>query len=82
MIKKLIREGYVTKNKEHFLDLTPQGTAIAKAILKRNQTIYELLVCLGVNEETAETDACKKVLLWFHIKSKIVYNRFILYRED
>lgn len=58
-VKKLIEEGYVTKNNEHFLFLTPKGTAVAEATLKRNRTICELLVCLGVDKKTAETDACK-----------------------
>lgn len=58
-VKKLIQNGYVVKDKNHMLYLTSKGTEIAESTLNRNKTIYELLVCLGVDKETAETDACK-----------------------
>ena len=58
-MKRLIKEGYVAKDENHFLNLTSEGTAAAEAVLKLNHTIMELLVSLGVEKEIAEEDACK-----------------------
>ena len=58
-VRRLIREGYVTMDGNHALRLTGSGREIACATLERNRTIREMLICLGVDEETAEKDACE-----------------------
>ena len=53
----LMQEGYVEKKDDRSIALTPAGMAIALEILKRYHCIYEILVRLGVGEETAKKDA-------------------------
>ena len=59
IVKRLIEEGYVTKNAEHEIFLTDEGRKIAENTLKKNQLFKELLTNLGVDEETAAADACE-----------------------
>ena len=58
-LKRLVREGYVTTGADFSFHLTETGREIAESTLDRNQTIRKLLVGLGVDEKTAETDACE-----------------------
>ena len=48
---KVDKDGYIT--------LTESGLAIADKIYQRHTLITQLLVRLGVSEETAAEDACK-----------------------
>lgn len=59
IMKRLIEEGYVTKNTEHEVFLTNDGQAIAENTLKKNRLFKELLTDLGVDEKTAAADACE-----------------------
>ncbi len=59
IVKRLIEEGYVTKNAEHEVLLTDKGATIAENTLKKNQLFKELLTDLGVDEKTAAADACE-----------------------
>ena len=59
IVKRLIEEGYVTKNAEHEVFLTIEGQTIAESTLKKNQLFKELLTYLGVDEKTAAADACE-----------------------
>lgn len=59
ILKRLIDEGYVTKNAEHEVFLTEAGREIAENTLKKNQMFKELLTDLGVDEKTAAEDACE-----------------------
>jgi Mn-dependent DtxR family transcriptional regulator len=58
-VKHLIKEGYITMDGSHCIELTEKGLAVARATLDRNRTIRELLEGLGVDEKTAEADACE-----------------------
>lgn len=58
-VKRLIGEGYITMDGAYCIELTERGLAIAKATLDRNKTIRDLLTGLGVDEQTAEADACE-----------------------
>ena len=49
--KRLRESGYIT--------LEPKGLAIAQEMLDRHHTLTNFLVRLGVDQETAEADACK-----------------------
>ena len=42
-----------------FLELTDAGTEVAKKIYERHTVLTEMLVKMGVSEETAAQDACK-----------------------
>ena len=55
----LRQNGYVTMDKEGFLELTDRGLEIAERIYDRHKRLTEFLMYLGVDEETARTDACK-----------------------
>ena len=51
--------GYLLMDKDGFLTLTDTGLEIAKKIYARHTLISQLLVHLGVSEETAAADACR-----------------------
>lgn len=51
--------GYVTSDKEGFLSLTAEGLTVAKKIYERHTVLKQFLTSLGVDEETAATDACR-----------------------
>ena len=57
---KWLREnGYITMDKDGLITLTDSGMEIAASMLDRHKTLTKFLVNLGVDEITAETDACK-----------------------
>ncbi len=58
-VKHLIKEGFITMDGGYCIELTEKGLAVAQATLDRNRTIRELLTGLGVDEQTAEADACE-----------------------
>ncbi len=51
--------GYVTVDGDGHLALTDIGLEIAEKIYERHNILTEMLVRLGVSEETAAADACK-----------------------
>lgn len=51
--------GFITSDKDGYLFLTDEGKAVAKKIFERHTIISDLLIKLGVDEETATEDACK-----------------------
>ena len=56
----LLKEGnYILVDKEGYITLTESGLNIAKKIFERHTLLTELLIRLGVDEETAAEDACK-----------------------
>lgn len=44
---------------EGFLTLTPKGMEIAERIYERHVVLTDMLIALGVEEETAREDACR-----------------------
>ena len=46
-------------DKDGLITLTDSGMQIAASMLDRHKTLTKFLVNLGVDEITAETDACK-----------------------
>ena len=58
-MKHLRENGYVTMDKDNFIDLTDAGREIAERIYFRHRTLMDFLEKLGVSPETAEKDACK-----------------------
>ena len=51
--------GFLTMDENHFLHLTDVGREVAEKIYERHCFFTERLIALGVNPETAETDACR-----------------------
>ena len=50
---------YLTMEKDGSLSLTESGKEIAEKIFERHTVLSQLLVRLGVSEETATADACR-----------------------
>lgn len=51
--------GYVNMDENGYLTLTESGAELAGKIYERHQILTQVLVRLGVSEETAAADACK-----------------------
>ena len=57
--KRLKGSGHLTMEGEGLITLTESGMEIASKMLDRHRTLTDFLVSIGVDEITAETDACK-----------------------
>lgn len=51
--------GFLTVDEDGFLYLTDTGQEVAEKIYERHRFFTEWLMAIGVNEETAEVDACR-----------------------
>ena len=51
--------GYINVDKDGYITLTESGIAVAQKIYERHTLLSQLLQALGVNPETAASDACK-----------------------
>ena len=58
-MKNLRLDGYIRMDDEGHITLTESGKKIADTIYERHVLITEWLVRLGVDRETASTDACR-----------------------
>ena len=58
-MKNFREEGYITVDKNGFIDLTEKGLEIANSVYERHLIIAKVLMALGVSEETAYEDSCK-----------------------
>lgn len=57
---KLLREGeYINVDKNGYITLTESGKSVAVKIFERHTFLRNLLVSIGVDEQTASADACK-----------------------
>ncbi|MHA1684992.1 MAG: metal-dependent transcriptional regulator [Candidatus Heimdallarchaeaceae archaeon] len=59
MVQKLAKIGLVDYEKYRGLTLTEKGLELAKKLKQKHVIIEELLMILGVEQETAVKDACK-----------------------
>lgn len=57
--KRLRESGYITMDRDGLITLTESGMQIASSMLDRHKTLTRFLINLGVDEITAEADACK-----------------------
>ena len=57
--KRLRENGYITMDSDSLITLTDAGMEIASRMYERHKILTELLMMLGVDEETAREDACK-----------------------
>lgn len=55
----LKENGYIVVDKNGYISLTEQGTSLAKKIYERHTILTKILISLGVDEKTAEDDACR-----------------------
>lgn len=51
--------GYIAVDSDGFITLTDTGLGVAQKIFERHTVVSQLLIRLGVSEETAAEDACK-----------------------
>ncbi len=58
-MKKLREEEYIIVENDGTIRLTEKGNNIATKVYERHQLIAEILIALGVSEETAYADSCK-----------------------
>lgn len=57
-MKILRAKGYIEVENNH-ITLTPTGLVYAQEVYEKHKNIAAFLSALGVNDETAETDACR-----------------------
>ncbi len=55
----LKKNGYITVDDDGYITLTEMGKNRAEDIFERHTVLSRMLVYLGVDEETADEDACK-----------------------
>lgn len=56
----LLKDGkFITINKDGYISLTEIGLSMAKKIYERHTVLSNVLIRLGVDEQTALEDACK-----------------------
>ena len=56
---KLKTEGYIKIDPQGYIRLTQKGESIAKNIYEKRVVLKDFIMSLGVNEKTAEADACR-----------------------
>lgn len=56
-LARLLREGFVHRERYRSVFLTEKGEALAEACRQRHRTVVATLVAMGVDAETAERDA-------------------------
>lgn len=58
-MKNFRENGYIHMDTDGYITLTDAGQEIAERIYERHQLLTEILIRLGVDEETAKNDACR-----------------------
>ena len=58
-MKQLREGGYIVMDKDNYISLTETGMEIAQRIYERHKVLTRMLTMIGVDEKTAEDDACK-----------------------
>ena len=57
VIRRLVRDGYVESKPYRSIFLTEKGKELAKYCKKRHDIVYNFLISIGVDIETAKMDA-------------------------
>ena len=57
MLQRLTRDGLVRKERYRSIFLTEEGRRMADEARERHRIVFDFLVALGVDRQTAETDA-------------------------
>ena len=58
-MKQLREGGYITMGKDNYITLNKSGLEIAQRIYDRHKALTRILMMIGVDEATAEQDACR-----------------------
>ena len=58
-VRNLRDNGFIQIDKSGYITLTETGRSIAESIYERHQILTKMLVHLGVDQQTAENDACR-----------------------
>jgi len=58
-MNKLKEQGYIEINEKGAISLTKEGLAIAEKTLEKHEILTKMLMYLGVDEDTAMSDACR-----------------------
>ena len=58
-MKKLREGGYISMDKGGLISLTDKGYPIARRIYDRHLTLTKFFISIGVDDATAQEDACK-----------------------
>ena len=58
-MKQLREGGYIVMGKGSYITLTESGLEIAQRIYERHKVLTRMLTAIGVDAETAQTDACR-----------------------
>ena len=58
-VGKLNADGYIEVDGSGYIVLTETGRQIAERIYDRHNTLQSIFMTIGVDEQTAEDDACK-----------------------
>lgn len=58
-MRNLRENGYIEMNSNSYISLTETGLSIAKSMYERHTVLTDWLISIGVNPETAATDACR-----------------------
>ncbi len=70
-LKLLEKEEYISFDKNKFISLTKKGSFMAEKMYSRHQVLSCALKALGVDETTANQDACRIE----HVISDLSYNK-------
>ena len=76
-IRLLTENGFVKPSEDNLVELTEKGMSAAQQTIEKYNTFYLILTSLGVEQKTAERDACKLE----HDVSPESYNAFLKLRR-
>lgn len=55
----LRNDGYITVDSDGYITMTDKGVQFAEQLYERHTVLTNMLIALGVDEETATEDACR-----------------------
>ena len=58
-VGKLKADGYIEVDRSGYITLTASGRKVAERIYDRHTTLENIFMSIGVDQKTAEDDACK-----------------------
>ena len=84
MFQKLSNKGYINYEKYSGTTFTKKGEKIAVSLTKKHETLRNFLVILGLDEESADKDACniEHVIKPDTMKILTMFVEFVQFHED
>ena len=77
-VSLLKNAGYLLLDQAGYLTLTESGRAVAEKIYERHKVLSRFLIGIGVDEKTAQDDACKVE----HYISDVTFQRIKAFTKD